>query len=472
MLGININGGRFEFGTKIGSGSFGSVYYGLDTTNDREVAIKVEASNAKSPQLEYESKLYKVLGSCRGLPTIHWYGQESGCSVLVLDLLGPSLQDLLVYCDGKFSLKTVLQLGHQVLDIIQYVHSCCFLHRDLKPANFLVGRGENACQVHLIDFGLAKRFYSSKSGVHIPYRHRKTRGIIGSARYASVSAHEGKELSRRDDIESLAYMLIHFMIGTLPWQFLDPPPETKEAKNLKIGQTKAEIKAEVLCAGLPACFSSILMSAYCLDFEEMPDYKMLHKFLKVTADRESINCDGIYDWTDGVQEGEVVQHCEEDDRLSCNLSQVSIDSAGVVGDQSGVKLGITGGRNWSQDTSGSTSKDTGGGTKAVGPLMRVATKGTASESTAGTKTVSSASLMRAMQSAGVDDGGTFMQTVKKNFGGEEEEEDGEGGGEGRDGGERARASSRGAKGSKSPQDGEGGSAPASTADSPEPKDNP
>jgi len=268
MLGININDGRFEFGKKIGAGSFGCVYYGVDIHSDTEVAIKVESSNTKAPQLEYEARLYKVLGNCRGLPTMHWYGQESGCSVMVLDLLGPSLQDLLGFCGRGFSVKTVLQLGHQTLDILEYVHSHGFLHRDLKPANFLVGRGGQASQVHLIDFGLAKRYWSTKTGSHIPYRQRKTRGIIGSARYASVNAHRGIELSRRDDMESLGYMLVQFMRGSLPWQHLDPMPETKEKKNEMIGQQKAEIKWEVLTSGMPACFSAFLMVAHWSPYSE------------------------------------------------------------------------------------------------------------------------------------------------------------------------------------------------------------
>jgi len=397
MLGISINEGRFEFGKKIGAGSFGSVYYGVDTRADQEVAIKVESGNAKTPQLEYEARLYKILGNVRGLPTLHWYGHESGCSVMVLDLLGPSLQDLLGFCGHGFSLKTVLQLGHQTLDILEYVHSHGFLHRDLKPANFLVGGGDDVSQVQLIDFGLAKRYWSSKTGSHIPYRQRRANGIIGSAWYASVNAHLGMELSRRDDLESLGYTLVHFLRGALPWQRLDPVPETKEKKHEMIGRLKASIKWEALTEGMPACFSSFLMVAHCLAFEEKPDYQLLHRFLAITAEREGIVCDGEYDWTQRRQDGEVVEHAEEDDRLSCNLSQVSMDS---TGDQmaKAKQYVMTGARRSGRLSSLDAVGGGGSSGSGVGPLMRVAAnEGPHAE----------AHLMKAMQTAGIAESETF-----------------------------------------------------------------
>jgi len=409
MLGISICEGRFAFGKKIGAGSFGSVYYGLDTKENVEVAIKVESASVKTPQLQYESKLYQVLGAGRGFPSMYWFGQESGCNILVLDLMGPSLQDLFNFIGSGFSLSTVLQIGHQIFDIIEYVHSCNFIHRDLKPANILIGRHERATELQLIDFGLAKRYFSHKTSQHIPYRKKQSSGVIGSARYASINAHDGIELSRRDDMESIAYMLIYFMRGSLPWQYLDPPPPTREQKNARIGQMKSSCKFEQLCEGLPSVYATILMMAQCLDFEEAPNYRLIHSFFEKTAERAQVDCSGGFEWTVPLRKGAVVEHVEDTDRLSCNLSQGSIDSLGenarmqarpARGSSSKEPAGRVG--------QGTPSTRPGQGQAAqVGPLLRVAYAGKGSFSDA-SDDQHSVSIVRAMQTAGVP-----VETLRK-----------------------------------------------------------
>merc|ERR1719264_873962 len=133
-------------------------------------------------------------------------------------------------------------------------------------------------------------------------------------------------------MESIAYILIYFMRGWLPWQYLDPPPQTRERaaeqKNTRIGQMKSSCKFEELCEGLPSLYASILMMAQCLEFEDAPNYRLIHSFMNVTAERAQIECTGVFDWTLPLEEGEVVEHVEDTDRLSCNLSQGSIDSLG------------------------------------------------------------------------------------------------------------------------------------------------
>ncbi len=137
---------------------------------------------------------------------------------MVMDLMGPSLEDLYKFCGGRFSLKTTLMVGYQMLGTIQRLHGKNYVHRDIKPENFLMGLGKKSHMVHIIDFGLAKRYRDSKTHQHIQYKENKN--LTGTARYASVNAHLGIEQSRRDDLESIGYVLVYLANGTLPWQNL------------------------------------------------------------------------------------------------------------------------------------------------------------------------------------------------------------------------------------------------------------
>ncbi len=111
-------GGKYRLVRKIGSGSFGDIYLGINITNGEEVAIKLESVKARHPQLLYESKLYKILQGGIGIPHIRYYAQEKDYNVLVMDLLGPSLEDLFNFCSRRFTMKTVLMLADQVIFLV------------------------------------------------------------------------------------------------------------------------------------------------------------------------------------------------------------------------------------------------------------------------------------------------------------------------------------------------------------------
>lgn len=139
---------------------------------------------------------------------------EGSHNIMLMDLLGQSLEDIFADNNRKFSLKTVLLIADQMLERIEFLHSKEFLHRDIKPDNFLMGVGENSDRLYMIDLGLAKKYL--KEGNHIPYKDGKE--LTGTARYASINTHVGIEQARRDDIESVGYVLMYFLRGVLPWQ--------------------------------------------------------------------------------------------------------------------------------------------------------------------------------------------------------------------------------------------------------------
>lgn len=286
-------GGKYRLGRKIGSGSFGDIYIGSNMTNNDEVAIKLEAVKSKHPQLLYESKLYKILAGGIGIPTVHWYGIEGDYNVMVIDLLGPSLEDLFTICNRKFHLKSVLMLADQMLNRIEYVHSKNFIHRDIKPDNFLIGRGKKMSVVFIIDFGLAKKFRDPKSQQHISYREGKN--LTGTARYASINTHLGIEQSRRDDLEALGYVLMYFNRGSLPWQGLKAT--SKKDKYDKIMEKKMSTPVEILCKHFPYEFITYLNYCRSLRFEDRPDYSYLRRLFKDLFFRENFQYDFVFCWT-------------------------------------------------------------------------------------------------------------------------------------------------------------------------------
>jgi casein kinase 1 len=286
-------GGKFRLGRKIGSGSFGDIYISTNVQNGDEVAIKLESIKSKHPQLLYESKLYKILAGGVGVPNVHWYGVEGDYNVMVIDLLGPSLEDLFSFCNRKFKLKTVLMLADQMVNRVEYVHAKNFIHRDIKPDNFLIGLGKKANQVHIIDFGLAKKYRDPKTQQHIPYREGKN--LTGTARYASVNTHLGIEQSRRDDLEAVGYVLMYFNRGSLPWQGLKA--NGKKEKYEKIMEKKMSTPIEVLCKNFPNEFVTYLNYCRSLRFEDRPDYAYLRRLLKDLFFREGYQYDFVFDWT-------------------------------------------------------------------------------------------------------------------------------------------------------------------------------
>ncbi|NWX17922.1 KC1A kinase, partial [Aegotheles bennettii] len=285
--------GKYKLVCKIGSGSFGDIYLVTNITNGEEVAVKLESQKARHSQLLCESKLYKILQGGVGIPHIWWYGQEKDYNVLVMDLLGPSLEDQFNSCSHRFTMKTVLMLADQMISRIEYVHTKNFIHRDIKPDNFLMSIGHHCNKLFLIEFGLAKKYRDNRTRQHIPYREDKN--LIGTAQYDSINAHLGTEQSHRNDMESLGYVLMYFNRTSLPWQGLKAA--TKQQKYEKISEKKMSTPVEVLCKGFPAEFAMYLNYCRGLHFEEAPDYMYLRQLFHILFRTLNHQYDYTFDWT-------------------------------------------------------------------------------------------------------------------------------------------------------------------------------
>ena len=288
----------------IGQGAFGQIYISYNMRDNIAVSIKKEMKKPqKVPQLKTESKVYQALlninsddisgakpftqDEVQGVPKFYGVGELPDSYYLIMDFLGPNLLELFEYCGcHKFTISTVCLLALQILNRIENIHKHYYLHRDIKPENFLIGMQEKANIIYLIDFGLSKRYKNPKTHQHIPYR--EGRSLTGTARYVSINTHLGIEQSRRDDLESIGYVLVYFLKGVLPWQGLKTGN-----RYTRIMEKKLQIPTEILCYGLPE--ELIYYINYCksLRFEDRPDYDYLRGlFIKLLG-----TCNVVYGLT-------------------------------------------------------------------------------------------------------------------------------------------------------------------------------
>ena len=279
---------NFVLLTKIGHGSCGDIILSYSLKEKTEVILKKELKkkDQNSSPIHTELKAYQTLLDIsnttdisgakpilqldiQGIPKFYGFGDKENYYYLIQEFLGPNLSQLLNYCGKKkFTLGTVCLLGMQMINRIEYMHKRHYIHRDIKLENLCIGNEENTNTLYLIDYGLAKRFKDNKTNQHIPYREK--RQFVGNKRMASINAHLGLELSRRDDLISIGYNLIYLLKGGLPWQGI----KGKDRSN-KLAQKKIQIPNDVLCSGLPNEFLHYLNYCKNLKFEERPDYKFL-----------------------------------------------------------------------------------------------------------------------------------------------------------------------------------------------------
>jgi len=259
---------KYKLLEKIGEGCFGSIFKGKNIRSNEEVAIKIEPIATQTKLLKNESIIYQYLLNTNGIPSVKWYGKDERNYYMVLNLLGESLQTVKDNV-GIFSLKATLQIGVQLVYLLQTIHDKGLIHRDIKPDNFLFGLNDKKNQLYIIDFGFCRTFINNDTKVHIPMA--KLSNLIGSQTYASINAHNYIELSRRDDLESLFYMLIYFVRKqTLEWQNVDINCNNRE-KNTIIKEKKLNM-IEKPDANIPSVFINCLRTMRGLEFEDRPNY--------------------------------------------------------------------------------------------------------------------------------------------------------------------------------------------------------
>jgi serine/threonine protein kinase len=274
LIGQDIN--KYTITRYIGSGSFGNVFEARNKHTNECVALKIPIKNGErdgqSSVLD-EAKIYKHIASPEnGVANMKITTCRSK-KIIVMDLLGPNLESLLTE-SKRLSLKSVILLAIKMLDVMKYIHTCGYIHRDIKPDNFVIG-AEDKRRLFCIDFGLAKR-YLTKADNHIKFTEKKK--FCGTARYASIAAHRHEEQGRKDDLESIGYILVYLFKGRVPWQGIKHKDKIRRYE--LIGERKAEMSEEELCSGMPKEFCIYLKYVRNMDFDEKPHYSALKKMFE------------------------------------------------------------------------------------------------------------------------------------------------------------------------------------------------
>jgi len=266
----------------IGKGSFGEVFLVSDK-NGNKYACKVENNGSKN-RLRGESYIYKRFAaknlSC--VPKFYKYFETPENNLLVLQLLGKSLDCVFEESNNHIDVGTVMKIGITIINHLEQIHRMGIIHRDIKPNNFMFGLNDKSSDLYVMDFGLSKKWYQNKKHIEL----KTNRSMIGTARYASINIHAGSEPSRRDDMESVGYMLVYLIKGSLPWQGLKK--KTKDNPIDKIGEKKMMVNIKTLCDGLPECFYEYINYTRGLQFTEKPDYEYLRNLFINSAKTNKI----------------------------------------------------------------------------------------------------------------------------------------------------------------------------------------
>ena len=312
--------GKYKPEKKLGEGSFGKIYSAVNVTDGEHYALKMENKESGQNLLESEAYFLCYLRGY-GIPSVKSYGFSGNYNIMVMELLGKSLEDLFQDYKRKFSLKTVCLLAQQMLERMEFIHNKHIIHRDIKPDNFVIGVNNKSEIVYILDFGLAKKYRSSRTLQHIKFNINKK--LTGTARYASINALRGCEQSRRDDLEAIGYVLMYFLRGSLPWQGLKV--DRKEDRYKKIYEKKKATTPEELCSGFPPELAEYVRYTRNLEFEQNPDYNYLKGlFRKIMEDKGYDPNDIRFDWSKDIKYKETY-HSNNINTIKNNLEDLQND---------------------------------------------------------------------------------------------------------------------------------------------------
>ena len=293
---------KYKMIRKLGQGSFGSIYEAQSLYSNKLYAIKLEDMKQDQFILEDESIFLSLINYPR-IPKIKSFGYSGSYIILVMELLGKSLDKIFNELPSKkMSIRCVCNIAYQLILIFEAIHNCNIIHRDIKPANIAIGREEKSKYIYLLDFGLSKKFRSTKTKKHFPFLQNNK--LIGNARYSSINALDGGTQSRRDDLESVGYLLLYLLLGRLPWQ--GHISHSRDDKYYKIKKIKRETTAEELCRGLPPQFEEYVKYTRNLKYEEDPKYDYLKNLFLSVLKNYNWEFDYYYDWDQaGLTQSEI-----------------------------------------------------------------------------------------------------------------------------------------------------------------------
>ena len=278
---------NYIIGPKIGQGAFGEIYCAIDQTTGILWALKTESSLVPKKVLPYEFQVLDKLQESPHFPRVGMMGTGPEYSFYSMELLGPSLSHLLKAIPGnRFTFSTALRASYHMLKCIESLHIYGFIHRDIKPGNILTREGTEH-PLCLIDFGLARSFVNTETAMHM--MQRSNSGFRGTRAYASLNAHYGQDLSRRDDVISWFYSCYEFLTGGLPWK--------KCTENIETQQMKEKFKPEEGLNEIAPELLKVWDHILSLGFMDMPNYGLVYRTIALICKKHNIKLNDPFDWS-------------------------------------------------------------------------------------------------------------------------------------------------------------------------------